>query len=69
MAVKTGINRRQPVNLFDPDGTRNEPMEAKTVDGVPAVSSTAAPIANLLKFVFLWRMLFTRLAEGTSEGT
>jgi lactoylglutathione lyase len=41
--AKTGINRKRQVNLFDPDGTRTELMEPRTVDGVPAPSSTAPP--------------------------
>ena len=41
--VKTGINRRRQINLFDPDGTRVEVMEPNTVDGVPVPSSTAPP--------------------------
>ncbi len=41
--VRTGINRRRQLNLFDPDGTRVELMEPKTVDGVPPLSSTAPP--------------------------
>jgi catechol 2,3-dioxygenase-like lactoylglutathione lyase family enzyme len=40
---KTGINRKRQLNLFDPDGTRVELMEAGTVDGIPAPSSTAPP--------------------------
>lgn len=43
MDVKTGVNRKRQVNLFDPDGTRSELMEPRTVDGVPAPPSTAAP--------------------------
>ncbi len=43
LEVRTGINRRRQLNLFDPDGTRTEMMEPKTVDGIPAPSSTAAP--------------------------
>lgn len=39
--IVTGSNRRRHVNLFDPDGTRTELMEPFTVDGKPAVSSTA----------------------------
>jgi lactoylglutathione lyase len=42
MDIKTGVNRRRQVNLFDPDGTRSELMEPRTVDGVPAPPSTAA---------------------------
>jgi len=43
MDIKTGVNRRRQVNLFDPDGTRSELMEPKTVDGEPTPSATAAP--------------------------
>jgi lactoylglutathione lyase len=39
VAVRTGINRKRQVNLFDPDGTRVELMEPDTVDGKPAPSS------------------------------
>jgi lactoylglutathione lyase len=41
--VRTGVNRKRQVNLFDPDGTRVELMEARTVDGQPAPSSTLPP--------------------------
>jgi lactoylglutathione lyase len=41
--VRTGVNRKRQVNLFDPDGTRVELMEANTVDGQPAPSSTLPP--------------------------
>ena len=41
--VRTGINRKRQVNLFDPDGTRVELMEPNTVDGKPAPSSTLPP--------------------------
>ncbi len=41
--VKTGVNRRRQANLFDPDGTRTELMEPRTVDGVPAKSDSAPP--------------------------
>jgi lactoylglutathione lyase len=43
MAVRTGINRKRQLNLFDPDGTRTELMEPVTVDGHPAPSSYAPP--------------------------
>lgn len=43
MEIRTGINRRRQLNLFDPDGTRSELMEPRTVDGVPATSATAPP--------------------------
>ena len=41
--VRTGINRKRQVNLFDPDGTRVELMEPETVDGKPAPPSTLPP--------------------------
>ena len=41
--VRTGINRKRQVNLFDPDGTRVELMEPDTVDGKPAPSSALPP--------------------------
>jgi lactoylglutathione lyase len=41
--IQTGVNRKRQINLYDPDGTRIELMEANTVDGKPAPSSTAAP--------------------------
>jgi catechol 2,3-dioxygenase-like lactoylglutathione lyase family enzyme len=37
--IHTGVNRRRQVNLYDPDGTRIELMEATTVDGKPPESS------------------------------
>ena len=43
IAVRTGVNRRRQVNLFDPDGTRVELMEPTTVDGQPAPPSTLPP--------------------------
>jgi lactoylglutathione lyase len=43
MEIKTGVNRKRQMNLFDPDGTRSELMEPKTVDGVPTPPSAAAP--------------------------
>jgi catechol 2,3-dioxygenase-like lactoylglutathione lyase family enzyme len=43
IAVRTGINRKRQVNLFDPDGTRVELMEPNTVDGQPAPPSTLPP--------------------------
>jgi lactoylglutathione lyase len=45
MVVRTGINRKRQLNLFDPDGTRTELMEPVTVDGRPAPSSYAPPPA------------------------
>ncbi len=41
--IRTGINRKRQLNLFDPDGTRVELMEPVTIDGKPAASSTAPP--------------------------
>ncbi|MBI4878018.1 MAG: VOC family protein [Acidobacteria bacterium] len=41
--VRTGINRKRQLNLYDPDGTRTELMEPDTVDGKPAPNSAAPP--------------------------
>ena len=41
--IATGVNGKRQVNLYDPDGTRVELMEPKTVDGLPRPSSTAPP--------------------------
>jgi catechol 2,3-dioxygenase-like lactoylglutathione lyase family enzyme len=44
LEIRTGINRKRQLNLFDPDGTRIELMEPSTVDdGRPAPSSTLPP--------------------------
>jgi catechol 2,3-dioxygenase-like lactoylglutathione lyase family enzyme len=43
MEIKTGTNRKRQMNLYDPDGTRSEVMEPKTIDGVPTPPATAAP--------------------------
>jgi catechol 2,3-dioxygenase-like lactoylglutathione lyase family enzyme len=43
IAIRTGVNRKRQLNVFDPDSTRTEFMEPRTVDGVPAPSSTAKP--------------------------
>lgn len=43
MEIRTGINRKRQLNLYDPDGTRTELMEPRTVDGKRAPSSTAPP--------------------------
>jgi catechol 2,3-dioxygenase-like lactoylglutathione lyase family enzyme len=43
LAIHTGVNGKRQMNLFDPDGTRVELMEPRTVSGVPAPSSTAPP--------------------------
>lgn len=39
--IATGINRKRQLNLWDPDGTRVEMMEPRTIDGLPAESSRA----------------------------
>ncbi len=41
LQIQTGVNRKRQMNLYDPDGTRVELMEPKTVDGKPAPPSTA----------------------------
>lgn len=43
VAIRTGVNRKRQLNLFDPDGTRVELMEPQTVDGKPAPSSLLPP--------------------------
>lgn len=43
LEIRTGINRKRQLNLFDPDGTRSELMEPETVDGKPVPSSSAPP--------------------------
>lgn len=43
MKINTGVNQKRQVNLYDPDGTRVELMEANTVTGKPAASSQAPP--------------------------
>ena len=40
LEIRTGINRRRQLNLYDPDGTRIELMENRTIDGVPTPSTT-----------------------------
>jgi lactoylglutathione lyase len=40
---RVGTNRKRQVNLFDPDGTRVELMEPKTVDSRPVPPSKAPP--------------------------
>jgi lactoylglutathione lyase len=42
--VKLGVNHKRQANLFDPDETRIELMEADTFDGKPVPPSTA-PVA------------------------
>lgn len=46
IAIQVGVNRKRQINLFDPDGTRVELMEANTVDGKPVPSSSAPPPAS-----------------------
>ena len=43
LTVATGINQKRQVNIYDPDGTRVELMEANTITGKPTPSSTAPP--------------------------
>jgi catechol 2,3-dioxygenase-like lactoylglutathione lyase family enzyme len=43
MEIRTGVNRKRQLNLFDHDGTRVELMEPHTIDGKPAPSSDAPP--------------------------
>jgi catechol 2,3-dioxygenase-like lactoylglutathione lyase family enzyme len=45
LEIRTGINRRRQLNLFDPDGTRIELMEPRTIDGkTPANSTLPLPV-------------------------
>jgi lactoylglutathione lyase len=43
LEMHVGRNGKRQVNLYDPDGTRVELMEAQTSDGKPVPSSTAPP--------------------------
>ncbi len=43
LEIRTGVNRKRQLNLYDPDGTRAELMEPRTVDGTPTPSATAPP--------------------------
>ena len=43
LKIATGINQKRQVNIYDPDGTRVELMEPKTITGNPTPSSTAPP--------------------------
>src|SRR6185312_1637740 len=43
LQIQTGINRKRQLNVNDPHGTRAVFLEPKTVDGVPAPSSSAPP--------------------------
>lgn len=76
MEIKTGVNRKRQMNLFDDDGTRAEIMEPKTVDGKPTPSSSApAPKVTIDTALFNgrnldgWEVLgdgqWTVLADGT----
>ncbi len=47
MKIRTGVNRKRQLNLYDPDGTRVELMEPNTIDGKAAPSSTAPPPRSL----------------------
>ena len=39
--IRTGVNGKRQLNLYDPDGTRVELMEPNTIDGKPRPPSTA----------------------------
>lgn len=43
LGIRTEVNRRRHLNLFDPDGTRTELMEPTTVDGQRGISSPDPP--------------------------
>ena len=43
LEIQTGINHKRQLNVYDPDGTRVELMEPKTVDGLPVPASKAPP--------------------------
>ena len=43
LTIHTGVNGKRQVNLYDPDRTRVELMEPKTVTGQPVPPSTAPP--------------------------
>jgi catechol 2,3-dioxygenase-like lactoylglutathione lyase family enzyme len=44
LEIRTGINRKRQLNVYDPDGTRMELMEPMTVDGsAPAPSKLPLP--------------------------
>ena len=45
LEIHVGVNGKRQVNLYDPDGTRVELMEARTADGKPVPPSTAPPPA------------------------
>jgi hypothetical protein len=43
LTIRTGINGKRQVNIYDPDGTRVELMEPMTSSGEEVPSSTAPP--------------------------
>ena len=43
LEIHIGVNQKRQVNMYDPDGTRVEMMEANTVTGKPTPPSTAPP--------------------------
>jgi len=43
LEINTGINRKRQLNLWDPDGTRVELMEPRTLDGKAVASSNLPP--------------------------
>jgi catechol 2,3-dioxygenase-like lactoylglutathione lyase family enzyme len=46
LEMQVGKNRKRQVNIYDPDGSRVELMEADTVDGKPTPSSDAPPLIH-----------------------
>ena len=53
LKVATGVNQKRQVNIYDPDETRVELMEAQTADGKPVATvklpATDADMATFLK--------------------
>ena len=45
LTIKTGVNQKHQMNMFDPDATRVELMEPFTITGKPTAPSTAPPPA------------------------
>ena len=43
LKVAVGVNQKRQVNIYDPDGTRVELMEANTITGKPTPPSDAPP--------------------------
>lgn len=43
LEMRVGVNGKRQVNLYDPDGTRVEMMEAQTANGKPVPPSSAPP--------------------------